>query len=75
MTKLEHKSRLLILTRMFYELTDEEHPMTIAEIIEYLKTCGVSANEKTLRDDIKLIMDMGIDIVKVTSRPNRYFWG
>ena len=49
--------------------------MTMAEIIEYLKTCGVSANEKTLRGDIKLIMDMGIDIVKVTSRPNRYFWG
>ena len=69
------KSRLIILAKMFYELTDENHPMTGAEIMEYLSSHDVPANEKTLRGDIKLLQDLGLDIVKVVSRPNYFFWG
>ena len=43
------KARLMVLARMFYEKTDQEHPMTGLEILEYLETHGVPANEKTLR--------------------------
>lgn len=69
------KSRMIILAQMFYEHTDEEHPMTGLEILEYLKEHGVPANEKTLRGDIKLLQDLGLDIVKVVSRPNLFYWG
>lgn len=69
------KSRLIILAKMFYELTDEDHPMTGQEIMDYLKDHNVPANEKTLRGDIKLLQELGLDIVKVISRPNYYFWG
>ena len=69
------KARLLVLTKMFYELTDENHPMDTFEIIEYLTEHGVPANTKTLRSDIALLKDQDIDIVTVNGKPNKYFWG
>ena len=69
------KSRMVILAQMFYEHTDEENPMTGLEILEYLKEHDVPANEKTLRGDIKLLQDLGLDIVKIVSRPNLFYWG
>ena len=69
------KSRMMVLARMFYEKTDQEHPMTGQQILEYLREHGAPANEKTLRGDIQLLQDLGLDIVKVVSRPNLYFWG
>lgn len=69
------KARLLVLTRMFYELTDENHPMDTFEIIDYLAENGVPANTKTLRSDIKLLKEQDIDIVTVPGRPNKYFLG
>ena len=69
------KRRILVLLRMFYELTDEDHPMSTDQIIEYLQSCGVGSNKKTLRSDIALLEESGLDIVTITSKPNRYFWG
>ena len=69
------KSRMIILAQMFYEHTDQDHPMTGLEILEYLKEHDVPANEKTLRGDIKLLQELGLDIVKIVSRPNYFFWG
>ena len=69
------KPRLLVLSKMFYELTDEAHPMNTFEIIDYLAEHGVPANNKTLRSDLKLLKDMDIDIVTVPGRPNKYFLG
>lgn len=69
------KARLIVLAQMFYEKTDQEHPMTGLQILEYLEKNNVPANEKTLRGDIQLLQDLGVDIVKVISRPNYFFWG
>ena len=69
------KARLLVLSKMFYELTDEAHPMDTFEIIDYLAEHGVPANTKTLRSDIALLKELGTDIVTVPSRPNKYFQG
>ena len=69
------KSRLIILSKMFYTQTDEEHMMTNLEILDYLKEHDVPANEKTLRGDIRLLRELGFDIVTVVSRPNRYYQG
>lgn len=69
------KARLVVLAQMFYEKTDQENPMTGLEILKYLKEHDVPANEKTLRGDIQLLQELGLDIVKVISRPNYFFWG
>lgn len=67
------KSRLIVLSKMFYTKTDEDHQMTNLEILDYLKEHDVPANEKTLRGDIRLLKELGFDIVTVVSRPNRYY--
>lgn len=69
------KSRLVVLEKMFYTRTDEEHQMTNTQILEYLKEHDVPANEKTLRGDIRLLQELGVGIVKIVSRPNRYYLG
>ena len=69
------KARLVVLAQMFYEKTDQENPMTGIQIMKYLADHDVPANEKTLRGDIRLLQDLGMDIIKVVSRPNLYFWG
>ena len=71
----QSKARLLVLLKMFYELTDEDHTMTNVEIIEYLEQHDVQANFRTLRDDIALLNSYGFDIETIVSRPNRYYWG
>lgn len=67
------KSRLIILSKMFYTQTDEEHRMTNIQILDYLKKHDVPANEKTLRGDIRLLKELGFDIVTIVSRPNKYY--
>ncbi|MBQ3281136.1 MAG: WYL domain-containing protein [Eubacterium sp.] len=68
------KPRLLVLAKMFYEHTDEEHQWTNTEILKYLEEHDVPANEKTLRGDVRWLQKLGLDIVKIVSRPNRYYW-
>ena len=67
------KSRLIVLSKMFYKETDEEHPVTNIQILDYLERHKVPANEKTLRGDIRLLKSLGFDIVTIVSRPNRYY--
>lgn len=68
------KRRLLLLQKLLYETTDEQHPLTTFEILEYLEQEGIITNRKTLKGDIDLMVDCGMDIVTVSSKPNKYFW-
>ena len=58
-----------------YNKTDEEHHKDTFEIINYLTKKGVPANTKTLRSDIALLREHGMDIVTIPGRPNKYFCG
>lgn len=69
------KRRLLLVQRLLYESTDEQHPLTTFEILEYLENQGIITNRKTLKGDIDIMVDCGMDIITVQSKPNKYFWG
>ena len=69
------KRRLLLVQRLLYENTDEQHPLTTFEILDYLQEQGILTNRKTLKGDIDLMVECCMDIVTVSSKPNRYFWG
>ena len=48
------KLRPFYVAKMLYEQTDEEHYLTIAQIIDQLKTqYGISTSRGTVGDDIK----------------------
>ena len=70
-----NKKRLLLVLQLLYKKTDEDHPVSTVEIIDYLKDKGINVDRKTLADDISLLMEMDYDIIKVKSSPNKYFWG
>ena len=42
------KIKILYLMRIFLEQTDEEHPMSVKELISYLNSLGISAERKTV---------------------------
>ena len=46
------KIKILYLMRVFLERTDEEHPMSVKDLIIYLNSLGISAERKTIYDDI-----------------------
>ena len=69
------KIRLLALYKFFYENTDEDHQVTYDDIFQYLKEHDVLANHMTVRDDIRLLIELGYDIIRVPNRPVRYFMG
>ena len=69
------KRRLLLVQKLLYENTDEQHLLTTFEILDYLLEQGILTNRKTLKGDIDLMVECGMDIVTVQSKPNRYFWG
>lgn len=58
------KLKLLYLSKTLLEKTDEEHGMTTADIIAALAAHGISAERKSIYDDIEALRLFGIDIIK-----------
>jgi len=58
--------KLKILYVMDYLLknSDEEHPVTISQIIKELDSRGISAERKSLYDDIEALREYGLDIIQ-----------
>ena len=56
------KLKLLYLAKIFYEQTDEEHGLTMSQIIQALEACGVSAERKTLYLDFEQLRLFGLEI-------------
>ncbi len=75
MTSSMTKKRLLLILELLHKNTDEEHPISTVEIVEYLENKGITIDRKTLASDIRLLIDMDYDIVTIKSSPNKYFWG
>ena len=67
------KSKLLYLMRLFYERTDEEHGLTVNEIIESLGSMGITAERKAIYDDIEVLRAFGMDIELRKEKQFRYY--
>ena len=61
--KHRQKLKLLYLMRLFTEETDEDHPLTMEEIISRLGAQGVEAERRSVYEDIRLLQDFGMDII------------
>lgn len=69
------KLKLLYLMRIFIECTDEKHAMTVAELSDALAAYEISAERKSLYDDMELLRVFGLDIRTVRDRSVRYYLG
>lgn len=59
--------------RIFLEQTDEEHPMSVKELIAYLNSLGISAERKTVYDDIETLRNFGMDILNRREHPAGFY--
>ena len=67
------KLKLLYLIKIFTEDTDDQHALTLPQIVEKLDAYGVSAERKTLYQDFELLRDFGFDIIGQQGRRNFYY--
>ncbi len=69
---MPHINRALILFKYFCATTDEAHPVSLADISAHLKEHGITADPRTLRNDIEQLVEFGVDIVKDRGAQNLY---
>ena len=70
-----NKSRILYILKLLNDNTDEQHPMSITEIIDYLEKQNISAHRRTIMTDIESLEEFGVDIITIKSTQNKYFIG
>ncbi len=68
-----HKLKLLYIAKMLIEQTDENHTVTVNDIIDYLGTLGISAERRTIYDDLELLRLYGVDIEKRKTKTHDYY--
>lgn len=57
------KLKLYYLSRIMIEKTDDEHMLTMPEIQRHLENYGVTADRKSLYDDLEALRVLGIDVI------------
>ncbi len=65
---VNQKMKLLYLIRILSEKTDEEHALSTRELISQLAAYGISAERKSIYDDMECLSHFGYDIGYVKSR-------
>ena len=68
------KLKMLYLTKIFEEETDDEHRLTLPQITEKLASCGVNADRKTLYQDFEELRTYGMDLISGREGKETYYW-
>ena len=67
------KLRPLCLAKILYEMTDEDHYLTTAQLIQILEEkYGIKSHRQTIKAEIELLKQFGLEIEEVKSTQNRY---
>ncbi len=61
----KQKLKLLYIIKYLSAESDEEHPVSTKQLIEYLDRMDISVERKTIYSDIRLLVDFGFDIVSI----------
>ncbi len=71
---IKAKLRPFYVAKRLYEQTDEDHYLTIAQIMEQLeKEYGIKTSRGTVGDDIKALKELGVEIEVEQSTQNRFY--
>lgn len=74
MPRLENqKLKLYHTIEIFKRMTDEEHPVTVSEIIELLAEKGIAAERKSVYRDMEAMKQLGYDIISIHEKQFRYY--
>ena len=67
------KLKLLYLSKILKEKTDDEHYITMPEIIDALASYGIEANRKSIYTDMDALEQYGMDIIKTRIGPQTFY--
>ena len=71
---IKAKLRPFYIAEMLYEQTDEDHYLTIAQMILQLeRDFGINTSRGTVSDDIKALKELGLEVQVDNSTQNRYY--
>lgn len=73
MSTANQRLKILYLAKFFADSTDEEHPVTMQQIIAELDRHGISAARKAIYEDIEALCVFGMDIVSVKGKYSGYY--
>ena len=69
------KLKLLYIVKFLMQNSDEEHPVSTAQIIEELASNGISAERKSIYNDIEALRLFGLDIIQLKGKNGGYYIG
>ena len=69
------KLKLLYLAQILQDETDENHPLTVQQLIARLAQMDISAERKSIYDDIDALQRFGLDILTTRRQSNAYYVG
>ncbi len=69
------KQKLLFIQKILLEKTDENHGITVNELIKELDSYGITAERKSIYDDIHTLEFFGMDICVEKSKTVKYYVG
>lgn len=74
MTKGDNqKLKLLYLKEMLMRETDDQHSLTLPQMVKRLNDCGVNAERKTLYSDFDELRRYGVDIIGEQAQRSFYY--
>ena len=69
------KLKLLCLCRILWERTDEDHPLTVPELIQALEAWDIKAERKSIYDDMEALRTLGMDVQSRKGKSPGWFLG
>lgn len=69
----KQKQKLFRLFELLLRETDEEHGLSVNELITRLAEQGIGAERKSIYDDFLALEELGFPVIKLASRPPRYY--
>lgn len=70
-----YKRKLPILAKLLLERSDEEHPVSRQEMQEELERWGLSAERKSIYDDMEQLRELGLDVQARRGRGGGWYIG
>lgn len=71
----QQKLKMLYIMRILHEQSDEDHPMSAADLLCELERYGIYAERKSIYKDLELLSDYGMDIVHTRFPKQGWFLG
>lgn len=72
---MNQKKKLFFILQLLQKESDENHPVSMQRILDYLDANGVAAERKSVYDDMHMLEELGYDVICQKKDPHGYYLG